>query len=292
MIIVNLIGGLGNQMFQYAFCRALALELAEPTLLDISGFSSYTLHQGFELDRLFSCKIELATELDFKSVLGWQSPSRIRNILLHPYMSAFRKNNFVVEPYFQYWPEINSIPKKCYLSGYWQSFQYFQKYTTEIRADFTYKIPLVNKNAEFADQIKQVNAISLHVRRGDYVSNPATLKNHGVCSLDYYDLAIQYIANHVLDPVFFIFSDDIDWVKKNININYKTYYVDHNSGNDSFNDMRLMSLCKHHIIANSSFSWWGAWLNSNPNKLVIAPQKWFANNNDTKDLLPTDWIKL
>ncbi|HQS38500.1 MAG TPA: alpha-1,2-fucosyltransferase, partial [Methylotenera sp.] len=161
----------------------------------------------------------------------------------------------------------------------------------QIRKDFTFKLALSVKNSAIIEQISQVNAVSLHVRRGDYVTNA---KNAfiGVCSLEYYRKAVEYVKNQVDKPVFFVFSDDIEWVKSNLPIDFPCFYIDHNHGIESFNDMRLMSHCKHHIIANSSFSWWGAWLNANSEKIVIAPQQWFANNTNVNDLLPESWIKL
>jgi hypothetical protein len=123
------------------------------------------------------------------------------------------------------------------------------------------------------------------------VSNP---KNAfiGVCSLAYYQKAIEYIKSQVKTPVFYIFSDDIEWVKSNLLLDKNTVFVGHNKGTESYNDMHLMSLCKHHIIANSSFSWWGAWLNASPNKIVVAPKKWFASNQNDQDLIPRSWVKL
>jgi hypothetical protein len=149
-----------------------------------------------------------------------------------------------------------------------------------------------SRNLELAEEINTVNAVSLHVRRGDYVSNPRTMATNGVCPLSYYDSAIRYICARVDAPHFFVFSDDMDWVRENLNIDHPCRYVDHNCSTESFNDMRLMSMCRHHIIANSSFSWWGAWLNPREDKIVIAPKKWFANSNDTKDLLPFGWATL
>jgi hypothetical protein len=151
---------------------------------------------------------------------------------------------------------------------------------------------LSSYNADLVEQISKVNAVSLHVRRGDYVQNAKTNANHGVCSLDYYRAAIQNILERVEAPSFFIFSDDIPWVKEHLVLDIPCRYVDHNQGVESYNDMRLMSLCRHHIIANSSFSWWGAWLNPDPQKIVIAPQKWFANDNIVDDLFPPEWVTM
>lgn len=292
MVISNIIGGLGNQMFQYAAGRALSLERGQTLRLDVSGFAGYALYQGFELQRVFDCPVKTDTSTALHNMLGWQCAPSIKRILVRPSMKAFRRNTFVVEPHFHYWPGIKNVPQDCYLAGYWQSEKYFRDVASVIRADFTFKTPLANRNAELAEQIGQVNAVSLHVRRGDYAKNPQTNATHGLCSFDYYRAAIQYVFDRVDQPYFFIFSDDIAWAKDNLEMDLPCQYVDHNRGEESYNDMRLMSLCRHHIIANSSFSWWGAWLNPSPAKIVVAPQKWFVNKNNVRDLFPLGWVAL
>lgn len=292
MVIVNLIGGLGNQMFQYASGRAIALLHDTALKLDISGFTNYGLHQGFELERIFTCPVEIASEADISRVLGWQSSSVIRRLALKPNMTILRRRELVIEPHFQYWHGIKNVLKDCYLTGYWQSEKYFLEVAGQIRKDFSFKLALENCNVELLEQINKVNAVSLHVRRGDYANNPNTTATHGLCSIAYYQAAIRYVAERVNRPVFFIFSDDIEWVKSNLKIDFPCHYVEHNHGAESYNDMRLMSSCQHHIIANSSFSWWGAWLNPNMHKIVIAPEHWFANQNNVQDLLPEGWVRL
>jgi hypothetical protein len=293
MIISRIIGGLGNQMFQYAAGRALSLERGQPFRLDVAGFTDYGLHHGFELQRVFNCSAEIGTEAEVRTILGWQFASVIRRAVSRPALTFFRRDGFVIEPHFDYWPGINDVPKDCYLSGYWQSEKYFKNVAEVIRNEFTFKFPLASQNAEVAHKISKVSAVSLHVRRGDYAKNSKTTAMHGLCSLDYYWDAIQYISVHVEQPYFFIFSDDIAWVKSNLKIDFPCQYVDHNYGSQSYSDMHLMSLCQYHIIANSSFSWWGAWLNQNKNKIVIAPLKWFATKQQsTQDLIPTSWVKL
>lgn len=292
MIITQVIGGLGNQMFQYAAGRALSLRKDTVLALDISGFENYVLHQGFELGRVFNPSFEISAKTEVREMLGWQYPTIARRIVSRRPLVSFCSKRFVVEPHFHYWAGINNLNKDCYLSGYWQSEKYFSDEIPQLRADFKFRLPFENKNAELAKQISQVSAVSLHVRRGDYAKNPKTTAMHGLCSLDYYRAAIEHIAARVEQPYFLIFSDDIGWVRDNLKMSFHCQYVDHNQGAESYNDMRLMSMCKHHIIANSSFSWWGAWLNPSATKIVIAPQKWFANQTDTQDLFPAGWVTL
>lgn len=292
MVITNIIGGLGNQMFQYAAGRALSLKCECDLLLDISAFVNYGLHQGFELQRVFNCTIGIATEADVRRVLGLQSLSLVKRTVLRQSMEKFRCKELAVEPHFQYWSGINHLTEDCYLYGYWQSEKYFAAVAEQIRKDFTFKMPMENKNAELAKHINQLNAVSLHVRRGDYANNPKNIAAHGLCSLEYYLAAIQHIAKQVEHPHFFVFSDDIAWVKDNLQIDFPHQYVDYNRDIDSYNDMRLMSICKHNIVANSSFSWWGAWLNPNAEKIVVAPRRWFANKTNIQDLIPQSWVRL
>jgi hypothetical protein len=292
MVITNLIGGLGNQMFQYAKGRAASMAHQTSLTLDVSGFSNYALHQGFELQRIFSFKAGIADEADLREVLGWQSPNYVRKVVCRPSMAVFRRKELVVEQHFHYGQGIKNVPSDCYLTGYWQSEKNFLEIAAQIRKDFTFKLPMGGKNIELAKRVSEVTAVSLHVRRGDYVNNPETTAIHGVCTLEYYQAAIKYIAERIEQPVFFVFSDNIEWVKDNIKLDYPCQYVDHNHGVESYNDMRLMSYCQHHIIANSSFSWWAAWLNPHIEKIIIAPKRWFATKTDTRDLLPASWVKL
>lgn len=279
-------------MFQYAAGCALSRRSGIKLALDISDFGGYELHQGFELQRVFAGPFEIASKADVQRVLGWQSSAGIRRIVSRKPFSQFLSKRFVVEPHFHYWPGINSLPEDCYLSGYWQSEKYFSDVAMQIRTDFTFRQPMQDQNAKLARQIRGVSAVSLHVRRGDYASNPKTTATHGLCSLDYYSASIRHIAGEVARPYFFVFSDDMAWVRSNLKIDFPCVYVEHNRGADSYNDMRLMSLCQHHIIANSSFSWWGAWLNPSMEKIVIAPEKWFANQTDVRDLFPSGWVLL
>jgi hypothetical protein len=290
VIVCSILGGLGNQMFQFAAGRALALDRGENLKLDVSGFERYGLHQGFQLENAFHGKFDLATESEVSSILGWQRRPLTKRILSHPAAASLRKNGWVVEPHFQYWNGVHDAPADCYLQGYWQSERYFQAHAAAVRADFSFKSALTAGSQSLARQIRQLNAVSLHVRRGDYVKDRATAAQHGVCSLDYYNAAVQHVLRRVANPVFFVFSDDMPWVKTHLKLAAPTQHVEHNDR--AFDDMHLMSLCKHHVIANSSFSWWGAWLNASPDKIVVAPKHWFATTRRTEDLLPAAWVTL
>jgi hypothetical protein len=279
-------------MFQYAAARALSLRSNNSFKLDISGIEHQGVPQRCELNRIFKCHFEVASRSDIRKVLGWQSFPLVRRIMSRAITNSLRHDRFVVEPHFQFWPELSKAPRNCYLVGYWQSEKYFQDAESVIRNDFMFRNPLSNRNAELAEHIGKVNGVSLHVRRGDYASNPKITAMHGLCTLDYYRAAIQYVSERVAQPHFYVFSDDMAWAKANLKVEFPCQYVEHNKGTESYNDMRLMSQCRHHIIANSSFSWWGAWLNPSTTKVVIAPKNWFAKQTDVSDLYPAGWVTL
>lgn len=292
MIISHIIGGIGNQMFQYAAGRALSHALGVGMRLDISDFSRYRIHQGFEVGRVFQAPVALADAGDVRAMLGWRAPQLVRRALRRPEMKWLRGGCFVAEPYFGYWPALKEIRCDAYLMGNWQSEEYFLECEDLVRQDFRFREPVTGQNAELLAQIRSVNAVSLHIRRGDYVSNGKTNAVHGVCSPDYYRRAVAHMVKHVDAPLFFIFSDDMDWVRSNFALEFDHRFVFHNTGAESYNDMRLMSACRHHVIANSSFSWWGAWLNANRDKMVVAPERWFANGMDARALFCSGWVLL
>lgn len=280
-------------MFQYAAARALAIRKETPLKLDVSEFASYILHQGFELNRIFTCSVDIASAKDLRNMLGWQASARVRNSLSRFNLNVLKSRKLVAEPSFSYWKGIDEVPDDCYLTGYWQSEKYFSSFADQIRSDFTFREPMNELNAIAVEKILSVNSVSLHVRRGDYIANKNANSTHGLCSIEYYMNSINYISENIQNPKFFIFSDDIEWARENLKINNPCDYIDFNNGSESYNDMRLMSLCRHHIIANSSFSWWGAWLNPSSTKLVVAPSPWFANPNlDAGDLIPADWKRV
>lgn len=292
MIISEVIGGLGNQMFQYAAGYALADRLCVPLRLDVSRFEGYALHNGFELSRVFGIQAALASPADMEAVLGWRRWHAVRMVLTRlPWLDRSPGRMFR-EPRFSYSPEFEHLTGDCHLSGYWQTEKYFLRVADRIRSEFRFASPLDDLNAELAAQMARTESISIHVRRGDYASNVATTAMHGLCSIAYYKAALRLLLGRVNDPHVFVFSDDIAWVRKQLNIPCPHTIVHHNHGERSHFDMHLMSCCKHHIIANSSFSWWGAWLNPREEKVVVAPRQWFAIPVNTVDLIPPQWIRL
>jgi hypothetical protein len=174
------------------------------------------------------------------------------------------------------------------LKGFWQSWRYFADIQDLIHQEFTLKSPLGVGATELAKKIQGVTAVGIHIRRGDYVSNPVTHQFHGICDLDYYARAISCMAEAVQQPYFFVFSDEPQWARENLKIDFPCTIIDPN--HQDYEDLYLLSLCQHFIIANSSFSWWAAWLSSNPGKSVIAPRRWFAAEDiDMGDLALPGW---
>lgn len=292
MVIVRIAGGLGNQMFQYAFGRALAVAKDTELRLDLGAYSNYPLHNGFELDRVFAVTAPEATQNDFRMVLGWRARPSLRHLLRRRRLAWLRNAHYLVEPHFQYWKTAPSAPSDCYLVGYWQSERYFVAVHDLIRREFVFCPPLSERNRALYEEILSAESIGVHVRRGDYASDQQTARIHGSCSLDYYQRALDYVAERCAAPRLFVFSDEPNWVKSRLQTDLPTHYVGHNRGADSFNDMRLMSACRHHVIANSSFSWWAAWLNPSSDKIVVAPRRWFAIERDCSDLIPARWTRL
>lgn len=281
-------------MFQYAAARNISLTRGLPLSFDITGFTPNDLHEGFKLNKVFNCEAHLASKEDVRSVLGWRASPFVRRILARPELISLRGNALVVEPHFHYWSGLISTQESSYLQGYWQSEKYFANVSEIIRNDFNFVCSLSAINSSFVEKIvSEGTAVSIHVRRGDYVFNLRANAMHGLCPLSYYQSAVRYIAERVDEPIFYIFSDDINWARANLQIQYPCHYIDHNHGAESYNDMRLMSLCSHHIIANSSFSWWGAWLNPFHEKIVVAPARWFSSDEFfLDDLYPKGWVKL
>jgi tellurite resistance-related uncharacterized protein len=287
MVLVQLNGGLGNQLFQYALGRRIACDRGVELRFDTGAFAiqkrEYKLHH-------FNVKGSLASMNEIKLFTG-REQNRWFSILSRLWngKKTYDRRIIVDEQAVPFDEKILNVPENVFLRGYWQSEKYFKVIEPVLREDLTLKTPLTGLNLGVADQIRSRIAISLHVRRGDYFTDSATNQTHGTLSVEYYKAAADVILRCIPGAAFFVFSDDIPWVKENLNMKSPTIFVEHNTQKTDYEDLRLMSLCQHHIIANSSFSWWGAWLNPNKEKMVIAPKKWYSINVDTKDLIPEGW---
>jgi hypothetical protein len=285
MIYLILKDGLGNQLFQYAAARSLADKLNTNLRLDTSSFKFNPLRE-YSLTP-FSIEAEIMTGFQQQLL---RSKRRIFKLakkagIVH-YDFQYNQQGFHFDPNFF------KLKNNICIEGYWQSEKYFLPIEQRIRNEFAVKIKADEINLFFLDKIKSVESVSLHVRRGDYVEDPAVNALHGLCSLSYYREAVRIFQRQFNNPYFFIFSDDMSWVKENLLIeNSPVEYISHNTGRD-YEDLRLMYSCKHNIIANSSFSWWGAWLNTNPEKVIIAPKNWVKGRYHNPDLLPDSWIQL
>ena len=289
MIIINITGGLGNQLFQYAFGRALSIKNKCQLKLDISSYQNYEWHD-YSL-RPFSIRENFADKSDCELLKG-EKFSFVRKIKQNIFNN---KKFYYSEKDLRFNEKYKNLANPAYISGYWQSEKYFKQVEEIIRNEFKIVIPPSKPNQNLIKKIEKENAISLHVRRGNYANIKHVNKVHGTSPLSYYNDAIKVLIPKIPDPVFYIFSDDIEWAKKNLIINNETVFVDFNNSTTDFEDMRLMSMCKHHIIANSTFSWWGAWLNDSKSKIVIAPKIWFNDvnkNNQTENLIPSNWIRM
>lgn len=299
MIITRLSGGIGNQLFQYAIGRALALKNNDELKLDTHVFEmGIEKGRSYKLD-VFSIPASHATSMDFQ-VIGIPNPTRqelpfrLLRVAYRALESVYplHKRKMIVEPSFHFCPDVLRIDGSCYLSGVWQSEKYFKQAEGVLRKELVFAEAPSPEAAQWVHTAQSCNSVSLHIRRGDYVSNQRANQLHGVCSLDYYKKAVGIILAQIPSPRFFVFSDDIDWAKRNLLLQYPTHFVSGSTIRDT-EEMMVMSTCKNHIIANSSFSWWGAWLSENKSKIVIAPKEWFQTADlDTNDLLPDTWIKI
>jgi hypothetical protein len=284
-------GGLGNQLFQYAAGRALSLKHKVPLKIDTTFYHSTVKEnvtkRGFELD-LFKINADVASqeELDlfihrsfFKKIMKRLFPSS-------GYFYAEEKKQNSVNDFSNYGDNI-------YLDGYWQSEKYFKDIRTTLLNELNLKKEIPETCLPVIEQIKSTTSVSIHIRRGDYISNEIISPNYCNVPVEYYHKAIETVKKQHPAITVFVFSDDMEWVKINLKLPEQCVYIDFNTGENNVFDMYLMSLCKHNVIANSSFSWWGAWLNQYPDKIVIAPENWYAKKElINNDLIPDTWLQL
>lgn len=272
MKIVKIIGGLGNQMFQYALLVALRETFREEILMDVSTFDSYKLHNGFELERIFNITARRATGNEICQLTRFTCNyrlSRIYRILL-----PIKPTEKVEHRDCRFDDTILVDNRSLYYDGIWQNYLYFDRFKDKIKQEFSYRIPLDERNIEDEKSFQEDLTVSLHIRRGDYLKH----KNYrGLCGIDYYTAAVEYVKKkYGPDVKFAVFSNDMAWCEEHILplLDGRYIQVHWNTGMDSYKDLRLMSACRVNIIANSSFSWWAAYLNEHPDKEVIAPRIW------------------
>lgn len=291
MILVKLQGGLGNQLFQCAFGLSASSRLNTRLYFDGDFFNDKNVHtpRPFELNNIKFDPVFAEEGLKDRFLAPGITQKILNKTGIHR-LSVYREQSLRFD---------DDLPVRdnTYYDGYWQSERYFAGMQDQIRKAFSFKGSLNKLSEQLAATLAgQTNSISMHVRRGDYVSSGSANEVHGLCSVAYYQKAIECIRQKIASPIFYFFSDDTEWVRENLLPAVENgVLVDHNQGQDSWQDMLLMSKCKHHIIANSSFSWWGAWLNPHHDKIVIAPQQWFKTETqyfDSRDIILPNWIQL
>ena len=274
-------------MFQYAAGRALSLKHNTELMLDLDAFLDSDSNRKYNLD-VFGLKnnyhinFNKSNVIKNKPILDWQ-----------PSEHKFSNYTIYKQPFISFDPNFANYPNDCYLDGYWQSTKYFLKYEKAISEDFQFNNSIFDEYGDLIDKIVKVNSVAIHLRRGDYVSDRQTNLVHGALDVEYYIDAVDFISDKQLNPHYFVFSDDPEWVQANLSTIKPITYM--GKLNPDVVDLYLMSVCKHQIVANSTFSWWAAWLNKNPDKIVVAPKKWFSNkdlNNQIGDLIPNNWRKI
>ena len=291
-------GGLGNQMFQYALARKIELSKKVTVKLDISWFNNFdkkTTPRYYSLPK-FNIIESIATEQEIKKFQKYKKIPGRRHFL-HNFFIA-NNSIYIEEKKASFNNILQNVKDNTYLYGNWQTEKYFKDIQGTIRKELSLKEEPSNNYKKNLESIKQKrkSSVSIHIRRGDYTL-PEIEDRIGICSLDYYVRSIKKINDIIPNPHFFIFTDDVEWVKNNLKLNYPATFVSSqentNHSNKDYEELLLMSKCSHNIIANSTFSWWGAWLNINPDKIVIAPKKWYKKpmkNSENKSL--DSWVEL
>jgi Glycosyl transferase family 11. len=279
MIVMKISGGLGNQLFQYAVGRAIAIQCQVPLKLDVSAYENYKLHNGYRLDN-FNINADIANEDEIFHLKG--PSNRLFRILRR--LGWLKKNTYYAEKQRTIYDASVFMQASRYLDGYWQNEQYFSEIRPVLLQELWPNQPLSIYAQAHQTKIQQTHAVSIHVRRGDYLNHPEI----GVLDIDYYKRAVDYIKEKVESPVFFIFSNDLSWCRDNFNFVDDPIFIEDTQ--TEIDDLMLMCQCQHNIIANSSFSWWAAWLNSKPDSIVIAPKKWRIDDAENYKYLPSRWI--
>jgi hypothetical protein len=283
-VIVRLSGGLGNQMFQYAAASGITAARADELVLDLRSFDDDRL-RSFELHR-WRVQARVASRAELKPY------SRIASGIFRRMAKAGIRTRYYLEQSLDFDPSLADMTVVGYLDGYFQCARYFEHIRDRLLREFVPLSPLTAYNSELLEVARAARSVSIHVRRGDYVTVQTNVLKHGACGLDYYRAAVARVMRVTEDPLWLVFSDDLEWTRKNLQLPGEVRYVDNNQDAPEV-DIYLMSQCAHNICANSSFSWWGAWLNSSKEKTVTAPAAWFASDLvSSRDLVPLDWVRL
>ena len=283
MIVIEMSGGLGNQMFQYALYKKFE-SLNKDVVMETSFFRSGQELREYELG-IFSVKYRTITDKEAANIRGFGYQDSVFDKIRHKLIPQMYK--VYVDKIGPFQPEIFEMDN-VYLSGYWQNENYFKDIKEVICRDFSFSDKLMEQYKNICERLEKENSVSVHIRRGDYLTTENTRIHGNICTDKYYANAMKYIEERVENPHFYVFTDDLEWARekysgKNITV------VDGNRNASSYVDMFLMSRCKHNIVANSTFSWWAAWLNVNPDKLVLAPPKWL-NNFPEAQVACAEWI--
>lgn len=287
MVIVKVMGGLGNQMFQYALAKRLEYEGRE-TRLDYSYFSEIptgdTVRKNFLTE--YGSDIAEATEKDMKKIKGEQT--FLSKILCR---AGIKKRQILVENEQRFYPEV-FFKDPVYLIGYWQSPDYFTGVENALRKQFNFLNRVKRReDKELLEKIRAAeHSVSIHVRGGDYLKAENASVFGGICTKEYYGGAIKYIEESIGQCQFFVFTNDVALAEKVLPIEKGQYtIIEEDTAREAYVDLCLMSQCKYNIIANSTFSWWGAWLNEHQPQIVVAPEKW-SHVREGKSLYPKSWI--
>jgi Glycosyl transferase family 11 len=295
MIVVKLAGGMGNQMFQYAAGRHLAEKHQTSLKLDLGFLLDRTpkkdfVYRDYDLS-VFNIQEDFARPNEVVNFGKYRRMGRG----LHMIRQKINPNLplFVREDPFRFDRSYFQIPAHAYLEGYWQSEEYFKDIEPIIRKEFSFRDVLDQRGCEMAARIREVASVCVNVRRADYVTIKAAQEHHGVCDMDYFLEAVELVSEKVIKPHFFIFSDDIAWCRNNFRLDYPLTIVTHDYAGKRFGQyLHLMTQCENYIIPNSTFGWWAAWLNPNPDKIVVAPLQWYSNlRMDSRHLVPPEWIR-
>jgi hypothetical protein len=292
MIVIKIVGGLGNQLFQYATAISIARKFQKEIRLDIYAFQNpkYMEHEGFLLNHVYGIDTPIVSEKELFNIIGMLYPLRKK---AHRLNTKLFLKNFIFEnnPYEFKVNLVNKYKNRIYLDGMWQSYKYFDNEIDYLRKIYKPKEEYLSNNVKLIiKKFKNENSVSIHVRRGDYITNAEYNKIFNVVYEEYYDEAIKIIKNKIENPIFYIFTNDVEWVKNNkLFNNMKIMSIKESY---SWVDMYLMQNCRHNIIANSTFSWWSAFLNNNIEKIVISPKYWTSKKEELDLLLPDEWIKI